>query len=72
EVSSDLYIAVSEDGEAPEHHLYKIKDLNSPELIKWFNSPKDKEFLLSFLDKSGKKNTIKIEVYLSKIDIKIL
>lgn len=72
EVSSNLYIVVSEDGEAPEHHLFQIKNINFPKFIKWSNPPMDNEFFLSFSDKLGKKKTIKIKVDLSKVELKLL
>jgi hypothetical protein len=70
--SSNLYIEVSEDSEASKHHLFKIKYLIHPKLIKWPDSPNDNDLYLSYSDQSDKKKTFKVKGEISKIEIKLL
>src|SRR6185312_39578 len=35
EVTNSIYIAVSEDGESPEQHLYRLSSVYNPKFLNW-------------------------------------
>lgn len=69
DASTIVYIAVSEDGEAPEQHLYKLSKLFDVKFMKWIPTKSGVSFTLSYWDKKLKTKTSKINVSLKSVSV---
>lgn len=69
DASTTVYIAVSEDGEAPEQHLYKLSKLFDVKFMKWTPTKSGVSFTLSYWDKKLKTKTSKINVSLKSLSV---
>jgi hypothetical protein len=67
EVTSNIYIAVSEYGEYPDQSLYLIPSLYAPKVEKIYEQDGKIMLMLNYIDK--KKITLQIEISLDKIKI---
>lgn len=57
DAATDVYIAVSEDGEAPEQHLYKLSKLYDTKFIKWIPGANGVSFTMSYRDVRSKQRS---------------
>ncbi|EHQ30152.1 hypothetical protein [Mucilaginibacter paludis] len=69
EVTTTIYIAVSEDGEAPEQHVYKLTSLYNPKFVKWMQKPGGPAMLLSYGSSDGKRKAIEVKIALQGLTI---
>jgi hypothetical protein len=67
-VTNRYYIAVSEDGEAPEQHLYKLGSVYEPQFIRWIKSPREPKLVFTYIDlKANIKRIVTAAITLNKI-----
>jgi hypothetical protein len=69
EITNTIYIAVSEDGEAPEQHLYKLTSMYAPKIIAWTKSASQPELTLSY-GPADKRQKIVVSIGLKALKIK--
>ncbi|RKR82491.1 hypothetical protein BDD43_2674 [Mucilaginibacter gracilis] len=69
DASTTVYIAISEDGEAPEQHLYMLTKLFDVKFIKWIPKPNGVGFMLSYWDKKLKRKTSTFNLTLKSFSI---
>lgn len=67
EANNLLYIATSEDGEAPEQHLFKLTNIYNPKFVRWIKKPKP-EMIFTY-GAAGHKKTATIAVSLKGVSI---
>jgi len=69
EITNSIYIAVSEDGEGPEQHLFRLASVYDPKFIKWVKTPAGPELILSY-GPANKRKTATIRVTLKQLFIR--
>jgi hypothetical protein len=69
EITNTLYIATSEDGEAPEQHLYKLTSVYDPKIISWTKSAKHPQLIFSYGPADKRKKVI-VSIELKELKIK--
>jgi len=69
EITNSIYIAVSEDGEAPEQHLFRLSSVYDPKFIKWTKTPTGAILTIDY-GTSNKRQRSTIKVTLSQLLIR--
>jgi hypothetical protein len=70
EITHKYYVAVSEDGEFPEHHLYRLNSVYNPQFIKWIKSDIQPKFVFTYLS-GNTKRTATVSVTLKKLSVAV-
>ena len=71
EITNSIYIAVSEDGEAPEQHLFRLSSVYDPKFIKWTKTPKGAVLTIDY-GPANKRQRATIKVTLRQLFIQSL
>ena len=71
EITNSIYIATSEDGEAPEQHLFCIGSVYDPRLISWTKSVKHPRIIFTY-GPADKRKKVSVAIELSGLKIKQL
>ena len=66
EVTTSIYFAVSEYGEAPEQYVYRLTSVYNPKFIKWLKDGGEPKFLMAY-GTSDKLRSATIQVKLKKL-----
>ena len=66
EVTTSIYFAVSEYGEAPEQYVYRLTSVYNPKFIKWLKDGCEPKFLMAY-GTSDKLRSATIQVKLKKL-----
>lgn len=68
EITNSIYIAVSEDGESPEQHVYRLSSVLNPKFVNWIKSPSGAKLVISY-GFAGKRRNATISISLRKLVI---
>ncbi len=68
DVTTTIYIAVSEYGEVPDQSLFKLSSVYNPKFIKWIPSKNEPALVLSY-GIADKRKTVTIKVKLNGLNI---
>jgi hypothetical protein len=71
EITNTLYIATSEDGEAPEQNLFKLTSVYDPKIISWTKSAQHPKLVFSY-GPADKRKKIAVSIELKGLKIKPL
>ncbi|MBV8388751.1 MAG: hypothetical protein JO080_03015 [Mucilaginibacter sp.] len=69
EITNTIYIATSEDGEAPEQHVYKLTSVYDPKIISWTKSSKQPQLVFSY-GPADKRKKVTVSIALKQLQIK--
>jgi hypothetical protein len=69
EITNSIYIATSEDGEAPDQYLYRLTSVYDPKIISYTKSVKHPQLILSY-GPADKRKKIVISIELKGLEIK--
>jgi hypothetical protein len=68
EITNSIYIAVSDDGEAPEQHLFRLASVYDPKLLNWSKTALGPELIMTY-GSANKKKKAAIRVGLKQLVI---
>ena len=66
EITSSIYIAVSDGGEGPEQHLYRLPSIYNPKFLNWIKTSNGPKIQLTY-GPFNKRKTITILITLKKL-----
>jgi hypothetical protein len=69
EITNSIYIAVSEDGEAPEQHLFRLTSVYDPKFVNWIKTPGGPELVISY-GPANKRKKATVHVALKQLVIR--
>jgi hypothetical protein len=58
EITNSIYIAVSEDGEAPEQHLFRLASVYGPKFVNWIKTATGPELVFTYGPYNKRKKVI--------------
>jgi hypothetical protein len=68
EITNSIYIAVSEDGETPQQHLFRLASVYGPKFVRWVKTAAGPELVVTY-GAANKKKTVRIRIALKQLVI---
>ncbi|MFI5163530.1 MAG: hypothetical protein ACHQHN_19805 [Sphingobacteriales bacterium] len=68
EITNTIYVAVSEDGEYPEQHLYKLTSVYDPKIVSWTKNAANPQLVFT-CGAYGHRKRVVVSIFLKSLQI---